>query len=94
MSSTTTARLGWKKRNGGIGPPEMVLRGAFQQLYSPFSVWKTVRVPLVAIHVRKRFQVVPGTNSIDSWLEQAEHLADEWERFSTRKLLHRIDQCA
>lgn len=53
---------------------------------------KTKCVPLVAIHVNKGFQVLPGTNTTDQWLDDAPTFDDQWTSFDTQELLKQIEK--
>lgn len=53
---------------------------------------KTVNVPLVAIHLAKGFQVLPGTNSAEAWLDSAPPFDDHWIPFDAKELLERIER--
>jgi hypothetical protein len=51
-------------------------------------------VPLVAIHVADGFQVLPGTDSAEKWLEDSPAVGDGWIPFDPKCLLREIENCA
>jgi hypothetical protein len=55
---------------------------------------KTTCIPLVAIHVTKGFQVIPGTNTAEKWFGAEERVSDNWTQFDPRVLLMQIERSA
>jgi len=55
---------------------------------------KITCVPLVAIHVIKGFQVLPGTHSSEQWLDAVPQIDDQWTPFDAKELLKQIERCA
>ena len=59
-----------------------------------FKIWHErkgkVFGPLVAIHVEKGFQVIPSSNSRNSWVTDDCDLQSGWTRFSRRALFSQV----
>jgi hypothetical protein len=55
---------------------------------------KTTCVPLVAIHVSSGFQLLPGTNTTDRWIDEASAVSENWTPFDTKTLLRMIGSSA
>lgn len=59
-----------------------------------FKIWhehkSKVFGPLVAIHVEKGFQVIPSSNTTNSWVTDECELHSEWIRFTRRALFSQV----
>ena len=49
-------------------------------------------VPLVAIHIKHGFQVIPDTNITDKWVDDYQKIENHWIDFDTNKLFKNIEK--
>ena len=59
-----------------------------------FKVWyehkRKISAPLVAIDLEKGFQLIPGSNSRNSWVTDICEINGKWTKFSQRALISEI----